>query len=104
MNWNDYVIRRRINVVEWIKSHGTDSRDKFLELLKQLDIVPPLSEQLDRMFKSSDSRLPETEIKDGSDATPPEGSDQITTRSVVDERGQPCARPKGKHSSKVRSR
>lgn len=103
MNWNDYIIRRRINVVDWIKSHGTDDRDKFLELMKQLNIVPPPSEQLDRMFETPVPRSSEMEIKDESDAIASEGGGQIATRSVADEGGQPCARPNGKHSSKVRT-
>lgn len=102
MNWNDYVIRRRINVVDWIKSHGADSRDKFLELMKRLNIVSPPAEQLDRMFEVSIPMSSETEIKDESDAIASEGGDQIATWSVADEGGQPCARPNGKQHSKVR--
>ena len=102
MNWNDYVIRRRINVVDWIKSHGADSRDKFLELMNQLNIVPPSFEQLDRLFEPENPRSSEMEIKDESSAVTSEGSDQVTTRSLVDEGGQPGARPDGKRPSKVR--
>jgi len=102
MNWNDYVIRRRINVVDWIKSHGANSRDKFLELMKQLNIVPPSSEQLDRLFEPEKPRSSEMEIKDESNAVTPKGSDQVTTRSMVDEGGQPGTRSDGKRSSKVR--
>ena len=93
MNWNEYVLRRRIDVQKWILSKGISTKEQLISELSRLGIDLPNDEQLATMFP--------TETKDESVVLTPEGVDPSTTRSLVTEGDGTSVRPDGKRTSKV---
>ena len=77
MNWNEYVLRRRIDESKWLASRGITTQEQFLSKLLELGIVPPNDERLLSMFPP--------EMKNESVAVTPEGIDTSAPRSLVDE-------------------
>lgn len=101
MNWNSYVSRRNINVDQWLQARGVVDRVTFTKLLAELGLEPPDEVQLSLMFPDVNPKKVE-EVKDASATVSPEGSDQVTTRSVAGEGDGTGERSDGKRSSKVR--
>jgi hypothetical protein len=96
MNWNEYVLRRRVDTSKWLASRGIFDRDQFLVRLKDLELDPPDDAQLAIMFPP--------ESKNESDTLTPERVDTSTSRSLADEGDGSSLRSDGKRSSKVRVR
>ena len=97
MNWELYVSRRRIDVAAWVSSKGVKTRDEFVKILEGLGVEPPADDVINALLPQ---KTPET--KDESADVTPEGSDQVTTRSVAPEGDGADLRPDGKRSTKVR--
>ena len=96
MNWNDYVIRRRIDAPRWLASKGISTSVQFLAKMVELDVDPPAEDQLTTMFPP--------EVKNEPAALTPEGIDSSSTRSVVDEGDGSDLRPNGKRAPKLSGR
>ena len=96
MNWNDYVIRRRIDTPGWLLSKGISTSEQFLAKLTEINVDPPTEDQLTIMFPP--------EVKNEPAALTPEGIDSSSTRSVVDEGDGSDLRPNGKRAPKVSGR
>jgi hypothetical protein len=93
MNWNEYVIRRRIDGSKWLASKGLSTREQFLAKLVEIEVDPPAEDQLVIMFPP--------EVKNEPTVLSPEGIDSSTARSVVNEGDGSDLRSNGKRSSKV---
>jgi len=102
MNWNNYVLRRNIDVKQWLAVRGVKDRADFINLLKKLRLEAPDEAQLSSMFPEMKSKKIE-KIADAPAVVPSEGSDQVTTQSVAGEGDVVSERFDGKRSSKVRS-
>lgn len=98
MNWELYVNRRRINVPSWISANGVKNRDDFVRILDGLGVEPPGDDVINALLPKE---IPEN--KDEPANGTPEGSDQVTTRSVAAEGDRTNLRSDRKRSSKVRS-
>ncbi len=96
MNWNEYVLRRRVDVSKWLASREISDRDQFLVVLKDLELDPPDDVQLVTMFPP--------EPKNESISLTPERVDPSSSRSVADEGDGSSLRTDGKRASKVRVR
>ena len=93
MNWNDYVIRRRIDAPRWLASKGISTSEQFLAKMVEIDVDPPAEDQLAIMFPPEVKNEPATLTSEGIDTSP--------TRSVVNEGDRPDLRPNGKRAPKV---
>lgn len=96
MNWNDYVIRRRIDTPRWLTSKGISTSKQFLAKLIEIDVDPPTEEQLAIMFPP--------EVKNEPATLAPEGIDSPSARSVANEGDGSDLRPNGKRASKISGR
>ena len=102
MNWNVYVLRRNVNVEQWLSSRGVNDRDSFVSALASLNIEPPDDEQINSMFPPVVPNAEKGEIYEPANVTS-KGSDQASTRSVVSEGDRTNQRSDRKRSTKVRS-
>lgn len=102
MNWNSYVVRRNVNVEQWLKTRDIRDAADFLGAVRNLGLEPPSDDVISSMFPI----VKEQQIKEvinESDAVSPEGSSQIATRGVVGQGDGTDQRSDRKRSSKVRS-
>ena len=102
MNWNSYVLRRSINIEQWLKSRGIKDSASFLNTVRSLDLEPPDGDMISSMFPIVKEQQVK-EVINESDAVSPEGGDQIAARRVVGEGDGTDQRSDRKRSSKVRS-
>jgi hypothetical protein len=50
MNWNEYVLRRRLDPKKWLESRSIITIDQFLLSLTEMKVEPPSQEELESMF------------------------------------------------------
>lgn len=100
MNWNFYVLRRKIDVKTWLQARGINNREQFINHLKSIAIDPPDENEIANMFP----QLADTpkEINESQLATA-EGVDQVAPRSVVGEGSVAGLRTSRKQDAKFRS-
>ncbi len=102
MNWNAYVLRRKIDAGRWLASRGIKDRESFIRAVASLGLEPPDGSQLELMFPDVKTTKVE-EVNNESVTVTPEGIDQVATRSVAPEGDGSDLRPDGKRTTKVRS-
>lgn len=102
MNWNSYVIRRKINVKQWLESRKINDRDSFLREVHSLGLEAPEELELIRMFPPAVIQQ-SNEVKDEPASITPERSSQTTTWGVVGEGNRTGKRSDRKRTAKVRN-
>ncbi len=102
MNWNSYVIRRKINVEQWLESKRINDRDSFLREVRLLGLEAPQELELTQMFPPAAPQQND-EVKNESASVTSERSDQVTTRGMAGERDGTDKRSDRKRASKVRN-
>jgi hypothetical protein len=102
VNWQNYIMRRRINVDQWLIREGISSREDFLSKLKSLSVEPPDEASISSMFPEKQKEsIVEDEPKSADTA---QGIDTASTRSVASQAGEASLRPGGVDAAKLRSR
>ena len=102
MNWNSYVLRRNINIEQWLRARDIKDAASFLNAIRSLGLEPPEGDTVSSMFPIVKEQQAK-EVINESDAVSPEGGDQIAARRVVGEGDGTDQRSDRKRSSKVRS-
>lgn len=101
MNWNAYVIRRKIDVPTWLKVRGITNREQFINHLRSIAVDPPEDVEILKMFPTQQA----VASKENDDTQPaaPEGRDQTATRSMAGEGNVSGVRSSRKSDSKFRA-
>jgi len=101
MNWNEYVLRRRLDPKKWLESRSIITIDQFLLSLTEMKVEPPSQEELESMFLEQPAIIPESRNEPSSVFTAA-GRDQAASRVMVDEKDKHDIHPNGKRNSKIR--
>ena len=101
MNWNEYVLRRRLDPKKWLESRSIITIDQFLLSLTEMKIEPPSQDELESMFLEQPVIIPESRNEPSSVITAA-GRDQAASRVMADEKDKHDIHPNGKRNSKIR--
>lgn len=65
MQWSNYVIRRRLNSSEWLKSRGIETKEAFYKILSEMALDPPEESIVNEMFPTKPQVQPELMTSEG---------------------------------------
>jgi hypothetical protein len=69
MEWNNYVIRRRLDATAWIKSRNIMTKEQFLRALTEIKVDPPSEDVMAELFPAK--KEPEVVVLESEPATVP---------------------------------
>ena len=99
MRWNDYVLRRRINVEEWLMSRSISTKEDFFRAISIIGVTPPAEEELLAMFP-----IHKEIRKDGTEPGQIEERDTPAPRGVVGTGNDEGLHSDGKSGAKFRGK
>ena len=99
MRWNDYVLRRRINVEEWLRSRSISAKEDFFRAISIIGVTPPAEEELLAMFP-----IHKEISKDGAEPRQIEERDTPTSRGLAGTGDDAGLHPDGKSGAKFRGK
>lgn len=102
MNWQNYVVRRRIDVDQWLVKESISTRETFLTKLGLLSVEPPDDLTISFMFpQEPNESVTEDESKPANTA---QGFDTTSSRSVAAQAGEDSLHSGGFDNIKLRAR
>jgi hypothetical protein len=99
MKWNDYTLRRKINVDVWLRNRSISSAQMFCSWLARLGVEAPSNDELNLMFPEKKEN-----VENEPEPITAERIDPSTTWSLAGAGDDADLHPDGKSSLKLRGK